>query len=171
VLQHGWDHANHELPGRPEAELSRYRETAEVLAQLVEGRRRLGALFADRVFPVLVPPHNRMSPHLGKMIASLYRFVSVYADFPGLGIPSRNIHVDIIEWPTMETRDPRKVVSGLVAALRLRRWGVLPRSRPIGILSHHLMHNESMWSFLARLLDDLRGHPAVAFRPAREIFG
>ena len=36
---------------------------------------------------------------------------------------------------------------------------------PLGILTHHLDHDEATWSFLERLLGRVGAHPAIRFVP------
>ncbi len=171
VLQHGWDHIDHAPPGRPKSELSATRVPAEVQAQLADGRQRLAALFGDRFLPVLVPPFNEMSHHLVAAIrAAGYGFVSVYGDFPGLTVPSRNIHLDIIDWPTGQAAAVAVNVRRAIAALRLRRYGIVPARAPIGVVTHHLVHDSAIWSLAEELLSRLVRHPAVETPDIARIF-
>ncbi len=62
VLQHGYAHRNHALPGARNAELGTDRPLAAVEAELVAGRDRLRDAFGPRFLPVLVPPWNRIAP-------------------------------------------------------------------------------------------------------------
>ncbi len=41
---------------------------------------------------------------------------------------------------------------------------------PTGLLTHHLEHDEPCWAFIDRLLEETRGHPAVRWLSAEEIF-
>jgi len=134
-------------------------------------RRRLAALFGDRFLPVLVPPFNEMSYHLaGAVRAAGYAYVSVYGDFPGLALASRNIHLDIIDWPTGQAAEPAVNVRRAIGALRLRRYGIVPASAPIGVVTHHLVHDAAIWSVAEELLGRLARHSAVATPDVAQIF-
>ena len=171
VLQHGFDHSDHAPPGRPKSELSATRAPAEVQAQLEDGRRRLAALFGDRFLPVLVPPFNEMSHHLGAAVRHAgYMVVSVYGAFPGLPVASRNSHLDIIDWPTGQAAAPAVNVRRAIAALKLRRYGIVPASTPIGVVTHHLVHDAAIWSLAEELLGRLVRHPAVETPDIARIF-
>ncbi|HTZ76446.1 MAG TPA: polysaccharide deacetylase family protein [Stellaceae bacterium] len=171
ALQHGFDHSDHAPAGRPKSELSATRSPEEVRRQLEDGRSRLAALFGERFLPVLVPPFNEMSPHLAAAVrAAGYGFVSVYGDFPGLAVASRNIHLDIIDWPTGEAAAVAVNVRRAIAALRLRRYGILPAEAPIGVVSHHLVHDAAIWSLAEELLGRLVRHPAVIAPDVGQIF-
>lgn len=171
VLQHGWDHTDHAPLGRPKSELSATRAPAEVQARLEEGRRRLAALFGDRFLPVLVPPFNEMSHHLADAVRRAgYGFVSVYGDFPGLPLASRNIHLDIIDWPSGRAAAAAVNIRRAIAALKLRRYGIVPASAPIGVVTHHLVHDAAIWSSAEEVLGRLTRHPAVRVPEIAEIF-
>lgn len=171
ILVHGFDHANHELGGRPPAELGAQRRRAEVAAQLEFGLRRLADLFAGRVLPVLAPPFNRIAPRLVASVRQAgFTHVSVDSDFDGLGLASVNVHADVMNWRSRTAAEPRVVIRSLLAALRLRRAGLVSSRRPIGILTHHLVHDDGAWDLAGTLLARLRSHPAATFPPLRTVF-
>ena len=43
-------------------------------------------------------------------------------------------------------------------------------NEPLGFLTHHLVHDEPTWRFLARFLERLHSHPAVRWLRMGEIF-
>jgi hypothetical protein len=170
VLQHGWNHVNHEAPGRRASELGDLRDPLEVRAQLANGRERLDELFDSRVLPVLVPPYNRLAARLTPTVAAAYRFLSVHGDFPSIAMPSRNTHVDIIDWRLHQSQAPARLIRALVTSLRLRRYGILPATLPLGILTHHLSLTAPMWSTLDEILHHLCSHTAPTFPGLMQIF-
>jgi hypothetical protein len=50
-----------------------------------------------------------------------------------------------------------------VRELRYRRLGYLRTDSPIGLLTHHLAHDLSIWRACDDVLGFLRPHPAVRF--------
>ena len=62
------------------------------------------------------------------------------------------------------------VIERLLGELRIRRTGSLPPDYPIGVLSHHLVHDEAIWSKLDQLLDFLRGNDRTLLMPASQVF-
>lgn len=170
ILQHGWDHANHAAAGQPPSELVASREPLEVQTELALGLSRLETIFGPRLLPALVPPNNRIAPQLTPVASRLYRYVSIFGDFGGPSMPSRNVHVDLIDWDAMEPEPIGKIIPALVFALRLRRLGVVAPALPIGILSHHLAMSVPMWGTVDAVLTNLRVHPVVSFRPPQEVF-
>lgn len=170
VFQHGWDHVNHVAAGRP-AELGESRDPDEVQAQLIEGRRQLDTLFGPRFLPVLVPPFNQLARHLGRAVESAgYRFISSQGDYAGLPLPSRNTHLDVIDWQRNQAADPAAIVRMAIAAIKLRRYGLISPTSPVGMVTHHLAHDETVWRLIEELLDRLTRHPAVSTPQVERLF-
>lgn len=171
VLQHGWSHRNHAAPGRPRAELAEGRDAGEVEAELGRGLMKLLDLFGERFLPVLVPPFNFLARSLAGAVASAgFSTVSVEGDFAGLPLPCRNVHIDPIDWRQPCAKDPAALIRQAVGALRLRRFGLVPATMPVGIVTHHLQHDEDVWRLTGALLGKLTHHPAASFTPTVAVF-
>jgi peptidoglycan/xylan/chitin deacetylase (PgdA/CDA1 family) len=163
VLAHGWDHADHAISGG-RAELAAHRPAAEVASQLAAGRDILRGLFGGQQRAVLVPPFNTLASGLmGAVRQAGFRYVSVDRDF-------RNTHLDVIDWGRSAAADPASLIRIAIAALRLRRLGLVPRQTPVGVLTHHLVHDAATWELTGTLLRRLTAHRAVATPPLDEIF-
>ncbi len=157
VLQHGWNHSNRSLPPARKAELTAGRPWGEVMAELVRGRERLAALFAGRFLPVMVPPWNRIDaqliPHLP---AAGFRGLSTckarISAEPVPGLRQVNCHADPVDWRgNRGFAGAEAVLRTIVDHLRARRTGLADAGEPTGILTHHLVHDEPAWTFLADL--------------------
>jgi hypothetical protein len=75
-----------------------------------------------------------------------------------------NTHVDIIDWHgTRGGRSEAELVVELVAELRDRFAG---SDEPVGVLTHHLVHDRTAWDFLSALFATTGRHPAVRWSPA-----
>jgi hypothetical protein len=149
-LVHGWTHENHAFPGQKKQELGGNRTLAKALEDLSAAQRRMAQLFGHRFVPVLVPPWNRISPEIvphlpGLGFTALSCFGSVRLKAP---LPVINTHVDLIDWRgTRGCRDHAALVGDLLGQLdRIERSG-----EPVGILTHHLVHDEAAWTFLEYL--------------------
>ncbi|MDZ5451360.1 glycosyltransferase [Labrys sedimenti] len=166
ILVHGHAHANHAPPGAKKQELG-YRPAAEVLAELGQGLSTLRSRFGARCLPVLVPPWNRIDPVLIGGLATLgFRGLSVAGPRPAArlhDLTAVNIHIDPIAWKQGGgLLDPVLVLSQFINALE--------HDEPLGILTHHLVHDAWIWSFLDRLLKRLKKHENIRFLPAHSLF-
>ncbi len=156
VAVHGWSHENHAGPGEKKQELGAHRPAPEVLETLARGKDRLTALFGAAALPVLVPPWNRIAPDVVAGLPALgFRALSVYG--PARPAPLRvvNTHVDLMDWRGSGGGHPPETLLADLA----RAIGTHPEE-PIGILSHHLVHDEAAWRFLPALFALTRDHPA-----------
>lgn len=154
VATHGWSHENHAGKGEKKQELGDHRLLKVVLHELDEGRSRIAKLFPKQALPILVPPWNRIDssllPHLNSVgFAALSVFGKGSA---GQGhIPAVNTHIDLIDWHgTRGCRDHNELVAEIVMEMRGRFES---DDSTIGILGHHLVHDESAWIFLKRLFE------------------
>jgi len=157
---HGYAHRNHAPEGAKRQELGRYRPLAVTKAELLAGRERIAALFGAHALPMLVPPWNNIDPTLIPELPSLgFRCLSAfgpesgYARAPGLRIV--NTHVDPIDW--RGTRGCRPHEQLAAELLRLVQGQEPAPSAPIGVLTHHLAHDDDAWAFIERLIETAHG--------------
>jgi hypothetical protein len=148
VMQHGTDHRNGS--GRTQPSQFNSREpTAAVARRLAHGWEALAAF--DRRLPVYVPPWNDLTPNvLAALAPAGLQGVSAWI---GAARPHRvDAHLDILRWRAR----PRFVGCG--KALQRLRHALAERRRagrwddPVGLLTHHLDHDEACWRFLEALL-------------------
>jgi hypothetical protein len=124
-----------------------------VLSELRQGLEKLAALFGPTAAPVLVPPWNRIDralvPHLpGLGLTGL----SVFGKPFTAPVAIVNSTVDIIDWHgTRGCRDHAAITDEILAALRSGFDN--PAEPPIGLLTHHLVHDGAAWAFLERLFE------------------
>ena len=158
--QHGFAHADHAPPGERARELGG-RPVDAVLADLARGRAILRDLFGPALSDILVPPWNRLDAALVPLLpAAGYAALSAFAPTPEASpIPRLDADLDIVDWRGGRIGRPLDEMARKVA-------GVLGRQDRLGILTHHLAHDEAAWAGLAALLDRLADHPAVRFTDA-----
>jgi hypothetical protein len=169
VAVHGWSHDNHAASDQKKQELGLDRPALVVLSELKTGFGKLKALYPEQFAPVLVPPWNRMAPTLLPPLAGLgYRAVSVYGhSWTPSPIPLVNTHVDLMNWHGVRGCRPHaELVANLVAELTDRFDG---DDEPIGILTHHLVHDDAAWDFISRLFEETRNSPAVDWKGLGEM--
>ncbi|MEL7526984.1 MAG: polysaccharide deacetylase family protein [Pseudomonadota bacterium] len=172
VLQHGWQHKNFQLKekGEKAAELGSRRDPDELIDQLKAGKARLETLFGDRFIPAIVPPWNRIAPEISRRL-------------PGIGLPGLSTftfhnfprdhqiqsHIDILKW-----KKPVRFIGWESARLRFdlqltRRRNT--RSEPVGLLSHHLAHDEASFEFLEKFLSIAAHHEGAEWPRVKDLFG
>lgn len=167
VAVHGWSHENHAPAGEKKQELGGHRAVDVVLEELRAGALRLANLHGERFVSMLVPPWNRIDPALLPHLPEIgYTGVSVFGPEHPSPIRSVNTHVDLIDWKlTRGGRDPAALVNEMVVRLRHS----IDSDGTVGILTHHLVHDEKAWSFLERLLCLTSGHPACRWMAVSDI--
>ncbi|QFU15949.1 glycosyltransferase [Microvirga thermotolerans] len=174
ALVHGFRHANHAPEGEKKAEFGAHRPP-DAMAQeagqaLEQARRLLGA----RLLPVFVPPWNRIAPGLIPHLPRLgYRVLSTFRDRSSRSTPEGlaivNTHVDPIDWRgTRSLADPEGLVRTLADAVERRMAGRADPDEPVGFLTHHLVHDEKVWTFCENLLVYLSRNDAI-FAPVVEV--
>lgn len=172
ALQHGYAHCNHAAPPEKKSEFPHNRSLDERLEDMRAGRTRLGSLFDPaQLLPVFVPPWNRLAPDclpamaaLGFMAVSAFQARDSYWAAPGLA--RLNTHVDPIDWHGAGTAGAaERSLAAACAHLRAMRAGA-QALQPLGLLTHHLRHDETVWAFTAAFLSRTAGHPAVRWLDA-----
>ncbi len=176
VLQHGADHLNRGGANGKKTEYPESEPIESALERLLEGRLRLEQVFGERALPVLAPPWNRFpADRIKQLAAAGYNGISTFqprqAAFPAPGLRQANTHVDIVDWRAGrgfvgETR----ALEAACAQMRARRLGQCDVSEPLGWLTHHAVHDEAAWSFLARLFERTRTMPGLCWMRAGDIF-
>jgi hypothetical protein len=170
VLQHGWRHLRHNPPGAKKAEFGDDRPVDAMLAEIDAGAARLRALFGDRLLPGFVPPWNRIGPRLAdRLVADHDRVLSAHSP----GAPSRrayvDTHCDIIAWRTTRSALPAEEAFALLADEVERRLSGRSDG-PIGLLTHHLVHDEAAWQLLDDILAAIAGSPASHWPDPKALF-
>lgn len=182
-MPHGWKHINYNR-GRKPAEFGPDRPISSMIADAEFALQLFKECFSSSQ-PIFVPPFNRITPALVRALPGVgYAGVSLMPnqlEWKLLRLGSRvlwrgvvrmtefksgpriDVHLDIIDWKA-RTAQKRKIISDLlVQQLRGRRLGLLPPDAPIGLLTHHLAHNEDIWQAIDDILGFLRSHKAVEF--------
>ncbi len=154
VAVHGWSHTNHAPPSEKKQELGLHRPAAQVLAELARGFAHLAHLHPAQFTPVLVPPWNRIAPQVVSGLPALgFKALSVFGPEAKAELPLFNTHVDVIDWRGTRSGRPDAVLMDEIAQAIARG------DAPIGLLTHHLVHDAQVWGFLERLFALTADHP------------
>jgi len=179
VLQHGYSHHNFATPDERKIELDASRPAEYVIAELAVGMQALHAVSGWA--PVLVPPWNRIAPHLLPLLPELgYRGLS------GLGPRSRpnalaglrqnNVHIDPIDWRG-RYGSPRafagtaRTIAAVVDHLAARRTGAADGEEVTGLMTHHLVQDDDTWRFVEHFIAQTKSHPAANWLATNDVFG
>ena len=164
--QHGIAHENNAAPGTPSLELGGARPVEDILAGLAEGRARLLDFFGDRLSGILVPPWNRMDPDVAARLHELgFSGLSTWSwQRKGTQLPELNTQIDVMDWTGGHCgRDLAWTAGELLRRLvQARQKG----GAPLGILTHHLVHDERAWATLDELVAWLKVERGLAFESA-----
>ena len=153
VAVHGWTHHNHAGATAKQQELGANRPAATALDEVARGFARLASLHGARFTPVLVPPWNRIAPAVVAGLPELgFRALSVFGPEKPAPLRMVNTHVDLIDWRGSRGGRPDEM---LLAELMV----AMDRGAPVGLLTHHLVHDAQAWDFIARLFDMTADHP------------
>jgi peptidoglycan/xylan/chitin deacetylase (PgdA/CDA1 family) len=160
VAVHGWSHANHAFDREKAQELGDHRPAAVVAAEVERGLAKLRALFPEQVVPLLVPPWNRVSP---AVVAEVSGFEALSVFGPGQRgvLPNVNVHVDIIDW-----RGHRGGRDNAALEAEILARGTVG---PVGVMTHHNVHDAAAWRFIELLFALTFGHPGARWVPVAEL--
>lgn len=154
VALHGWSHRNHAPAPEKKQELGAHRPLEQVLDELSRGQAHLAGLHGGQFCPVLVPPWNRISPEVTQALPRLgLRALSVFGAEKPAALPQINTHVDVMDWRGTGGGKPDAVLEA-----ELLRWLEADVAQ-IGVLTHHLVHDDQVWRWLERLFTLTSGHP------------
>ena len=175
VLQHGYMHVNHAPPGSKDSEFGPGRGCEGCLEELAQGFGLLRGF--HNLLPVLVPPWNRIDaslvenlPDIGFLGISTFTPREPERDYSGL--IRVNTHVDVVDWQKQQRFLGKSgVLQQVLDHLTARRNRSADPDEPTGLLTHHLVHEESSWSFIRKFLSVTQTHRAVRWLGAGEAFG
>lgn len=165
-MVHGWAHQNHAPAGAKKAEFGHPR--VEATAELALGLARMNTLFPNDNIAFFVPPWNRIDPTLISALPAVgYAGVSTFTArktaYPMPGLVQINTHLDPIFWRNGGGLvPPEQLISQLIKLLQDRREGRTDATEPLGILTHHLVHDAAIWDFTNACLTELLEGGAVA---------
>lgn len=150
VAVHGWTHRNHAGPAEKKQELGPHRPLEIMLDELQAGYEKLALLYGQRFTPMLVPPWNRIDPRLVRQLETIgFQALSTFGPVTPGPILSINSNVDLIDWHGTRGCVEHSLLVKKIAEL-------LEQPEPIGILGHHLVHDDAVWVFLEELFGATR---------------
>ena len=166
VAVHGWSHTNYAPDSEKKQELGLHRQRDQVLKELSDGFRHLKALYPQKFVPLLVPPWNRIASEVVMELPGQgFRAFSAFGPSFKAPLAVINTNVDIIDWRgTRGGRPSDELFHEIIAHLQ-------SSNDPVGILTHHLDHDQAAWMFLERLFSATSNHPGCNWVPVTELVG
>lgn len=172
ALQHGYAHQNHAAAAEKKSEFPFARPLADRLADMKAGHALMAKHFGPQLQPVFVPPWNRLTPDCLPAMAGLgYAAVSVFQARSGYwaapGLAALPTHIDPIDWHGNDNvAAADRSLTAACTHLRAMRLGE-QAPQPLGLLTHHLRHDETIWRFAAEFLSRTARHPAAVWLDVR----
>jgi len=147
---HGWTHTNHAPSSEKKAEFRSHRPRSALIDEAREGKAVLDDAFGPQSLPLFVPPWNRIADDL-PLAECGYQGISVFGQreisFEN-GLTRFDSHIDPVDWRGSRSAVPMQSLADQVALL-------LESDAPIGLMTHHLVHDEAIWETCAELLTRL----------------
>lgn len=179
VLQHGYSHKNFADAGARKIELDDSRPAAYVIGDLATGAQALESFPGH--LPVLVPPWNRIAPHLIPFLPELgFCGLSTIGartrPDPIAGLHANNVHVDLVDWRGKRTGraggflSAETILGDTVAHLTARRTGAADGDEATGLMSHHAVLDAESIDFLSEFVARTCAHGTVRWLSAEEMF-
>jgi hypothetical protein len=82
-----------------------------------------------------------------------------------------NVHVDPIDWRHGRSlKEPGSIVADIARLISHCAGEAATADEPIGILTHHLAHDEAVWGFCEELFNRFASHPGLRFLEADAMF-
>lgn len=170
---HGWAHRNHAPQGEKKSEFRLHRHVDAIVTDAQAGLSRLQDLFGNALRPMFVPPWNRIAPELATRLPGIgFRILSTAtprkAVLAAPNLEQINTHLDPIDWRgTRGLVAPNILIAQMVNLLNDRREGRTDSTEPFGVLTHHLVHDQDIWTFTETLLQILLDGPATIWTAPR----
>ena len=153
---HGYAHKRYTPDSAPAMELGGKRSADEILDELKAGRAKLHRLFGARLSGILVPPWNRLSREVAARLHEI-GFTALSTNSwheDGSSLPQLNAQIDIVDWAN--GKRGRSLEWTMGELLRRLEQARERGGAPLGILSHHLVHDEQAWATLEGLIRTLK---------------
>jgi hypothetical protein len=165
--QHGWRHINWQASGK-QAEFGDNRPLERQNNDILQGRRKMEAIFGPHFIPIFTPPWNNFSAATLKVLRSLgFKGISAAAPHPsGIKIPWGFYNFPVtLDLHTRNSKDPASDLTRLLAQL-----GDLPGAGDCaGIMIHHQRMTPFAFQFLDHLLYNLKHALNARFFSFKEI--
>jgi hypothetical protein len=194
VAAHGYRHINHATASL-KGEFGPDRPLEVMRGEIEELAGEFAARFPDRGIAMFVPPWHGLDSRLisdlervGFKVLSMFesrvsrgleraaaQLRAIGSAFPRRSIKPRrgsierlDCSVSLLKYEGPNITANPCCLEKVLRALSARRLGFLPVEQPIGILTHHLLHDEDAWTYLSQILMVTAHHPATRYLPSEK---
>ncbi len=163
LVQHGWQHINHETTGR-KCEFGRSRSFAEQFDDLSRGQKRMNEAFGAQWFPAFIPPWNRCTDVTEQALQQLgFRVLSKLHEKDSLAsLPQISVTLDLFHWKGGAQLKPTTELWQAIAQQ-------VQQDMALGIMLHHKVMADDAFAFLAQLLAALKQFSNVRFHRLQDL--
>jgi hypothetical protein len=172
LLVHGWRHVSHAPPGSKTSEFPDGRDAEDMARDLADGLRVVREASGGAALPIFVPPWNRIGRYATTLVASAgYTALSASATTRRLAAAATPPRLDV-QWDPIDWRGTRGLADEVMLLDRLS--ALLSeefepaRHAPLGLLTHHAVHDGWVDRFIDEVLHRLSASPAIRFVPPAE---
>ncbi|KQT86137.1 polysaccharide deacetylase family protein [Aurantimonas sp. Leaf443] len=167
LLLHGFAHLNHAPEGEKRAEFGDHRPVETMLGEVRAGLERLDDLAGEHLLPVFVPPWNRIGAGICERLAEAgIAALSTFREKRAPAHPRLDTHLDLMDWRAMRGLPVEEADARLAMLVEARLGDDWETAEPIGLLTHHLQHDEAAWALTEALLAFLVRQERVDFLDA-----
>ena len=165
LAQHGYAHINHANFLSKKSEFCKARSVKLRAMDIKNGFSSIMEL--KQSIKIFVPPWNRIDNELLPILQKIgFHSISTFAarltPEPVKGLKQINTHVDLIDWNGNKAFvGDRIAINYIVEHLKNKRLGYIDPTEPTGLLTHHLLHQSTCWSFLEKLFIEINAHPSA----------
>jgi len=164
-VAHGFSHINHAPANNKKMEFGAHRPLEQINSDIANGLSKLQNLFGPALALLFVPPWNRIAPDVLPLLQQAgYRGVSTFTPrqqpeaLPNLALI--NTHIDPIDWHKSRSAHPADILlKQTLELLQDRRHGRADNTEPLGLLTHHLVHDSAIWNFTHQFITTLMAGP------------
>lgn len=155
IAQHGYAHKNHAPADEKKAEFRDHRPMDVIEKELLTGFTTLKQTFAHKFEPMFVPPWNRIGDQTKDVLENIgLDFLSTFtARAPLAGPTILNTHIDPVNWKEGRVfLGEAASLAQVIVHLRSKRlvWDNVDIIEPSGFLTHHAIHDQETWEFIAK---------------------
>jgi hypothetical protein len=164
---HGFSHVNYAPPNSKKMEFGLHRPILEIERDVQNGVSHMNDLFGHHYAPMFVPPWNRIAPEVLPILHKngyfgLSTFTPRRAAVTHAGLAQINTHLDPINWHGSRSAHATDwMIDQTVALLADRRLGHTDNDEPLGLLTHHLVHDDAIWQFTEQFINTIMTGPVT----------